>query len=64
MIRRRPVFSMGLGTVAGILILASGCAESPTSVEPVKAAPSNIGNTAESLKPGSPSYGQFVLATN
>lgn len=34
MVRRRPVFSAVLGTVAGILILASGCAEEgPTAVQ-------------------------------
>ena len=34
MVRRRPVFSAVLGTVAGILILASGCAEQdPTAVQ-------------------------------
>ena len=33
MVRRRPVFSAVLGTVAGILILASGCADrDPTAV--------------------------------
>jgi hypothetical protein len=40
MVRRRPVFSAVLGTVAGILILASGCADqSPTAVQvrPAKA---------------------------
>jgi hypothetical protein len=40
MVRRRPVFSAVLGTVAGILILASGCADQgPTSVQlqPAKA---------------------------
>ena len=34
MFRSRPVFSAALGTVAGILILASGCAEQvPTTVQ-------------------------------
>jgi hypothetical protein len=40
MVRRRPVFSAVLGTVAGILILASGCVDQdPTAVQlkPAKA---------------------------
>ena len=38
MVRRRPVFSAVLGTVAGILILASGCADQNPTASQLKPA--------------------------
>lgn len=66
MIRRRPVFSVAPVAVAGILILASGCAEhSPTAVElKPEAGPSSssIGRSVETLNTGTaPKFNQLVL---